>query len=65
MTNMVRLLEPLIPALRRYARALVRDRSAADDLVQDALERALSRWNSAAPMATCGAGCSPSYTTWR
>jgi RNA polymerase sigma-70 factor (ECF subfamily) len=42
---MVRLLEPLIPALRRYARALVRDRSAADDLVQDGLERALSRWH--------------------
>jgi RNA polymerase sigma-70 factor (ECF subfamily) len=42
---MVPLLEPLIPALRRYARALLRDRSAADDLVQDGLERALSRWH--------------------
>jgi DNA-directed RNA polymerase specialized sigma24 family protein len=41
------LLEPLIPALRRYAYALVRDHAAADDLVQDTLERALSR--SAAP----------------
>jgi RNA polymerase sigma factor (sigma-70 family) len=30
----------LIPRLRRYARALVGDRSAADDLVQDTLERA-------------------------
>ncbi|MGA8050198.1 MAG: sigma-70 family RNA polymerase sigma factor [Burkholderiales bacterium] len=30
----------LIPRLRRYARALVRDRAAADDLVQDTLERA-------------------------
>jgi RNA polymerase sigma factor (sigma-70 family) len=38
------LLEPLIPALRRYAYSLVRDHSAADDLVQDTLERALSRW---------------------
>lgn len=38
------LLEPLIPALRRYAYALVRDRDLADDLVQDTLERALSRW---------------------
>lgn len=38
------LLEPLIPALRRYAYALVRDHDAADDLVQDTLERALSRW---------------------
>ena len=32
-----------IPRLRRYARALTGDRSAADDLVQDTLERALSR----------------------
>jgi RNA polymerase sigma factor (sigma-70 family) len=40
------LLEPLIPALRRYAYALVREHAAADDLVQDTLERALSRWSS-------------------
>ncbi len=33
---------PYIPNLRRYARALVGDRYAADDLVQDTLERA---WN--------------------
>ena len=39
------LLEPLIPALRRYAYALVRDHDGADDLVQDTLERALSRWS--------------------
>ena len=32
-----------IPRLRRYARALLRDRDAADDLVQDSLERALAR----------------------
>lgn len=32
-----------IPRLRRYARALQRDRTAAEDLVQDCLERALSR----------------------
>ncbi len=32
-----------IPRLRRYARALLRDRDASDDLVQDCLERALSR----------------------
>ena len=32
-----------IPRLRRYARALVRERTAADDLVQDTLERAWSR----------------------
>jgi RNA polymerase sigma factor (sigma-70 family) len=36
---------PLIPALRRYARALVRDRAVADDLVQDCLERAVGRWH--------------------
>lgn len=32
-----------IPRLRRYARALTGDASAADDLVQDALERALRK----------------------
>lgn len=32
-----------LPRLRRYARALARDASAADDLVQDCVERALSR----------------------
>ena len=32
-----------IPRLRRYARALVSDRAGADDLVQDALERAWAR----------------------
>lgn len=33
-----------IPALRRYARALTGDGWAADDLVQDTLERACARW---------------------
>jgi len=33
----------LIPRLRRYARALVGERSAADDLVQDTLERAWTK----------------------
>ena len=32
-----------LPRLRRYARALLKDAGAADDLVQDCLERALSR----------------------
>jgi RNA polymerase sigma-70 factor (ECF subfamily) len=32
-----------IPRLRRYARALLGDRAAADDLVQDTLERAWAR----------------------
>lgn len=33
-----------LPALRRYARALTGDTWLADDLVQDTLERACSRW---------------------
>jgi RNA polymerase sigma factor (sigma-70 family) len=45
MDDMVRMIEPLIPALRRYARALLRDHAAADDLVQDCLERAIGRWH--------------------
>jgi len=39
------LIEEQIPRLRRYARALTGDRSSADDLVQDTLERALSRFH--------------------
>jgi len=38
-------IEQHIPRLRRYARALTGDRAAADDLVQDTLERALSRFH--------------------
>ncbi|MBK6865307.1 MAG: sigma-70 family RNA polymerase sigma factor [Ideonella sp.] len=34
-----------IPRLRRYARSLVLDAGAADDLVQTALERALTHWH--------------------
>lgn len=34
-----------IPALRRYARLLTGDRSRADDLVQDTLERACIKWS--------------------
>ena len=33
-----------LPGLRRYARVLTGDAWAADDLVQDTLERACSRW---------------------
>lgn len=35
-----RMIQAEIPHLRRYARALVRERETADDLVQDTLERA-------------------------
>ena len=46
MPDRVALIEPHIPGLRRFACALLRgDAQAADDLVQDALERALSRWH--------------------
>jgi len=45
MSDMLLLMEPQIPALRRYARALTRDRAAADDLVQDCLELAIKRWH--------------------
>lgn len=43
--EMAALIEPHIPALRRFAWALLRDAAAADDLVQDCLERAISRWH--------------------
>ncbi|MGJ7510166.1 sigma-70 family RNA polymerase sigma factor [Variovorax sp. GT1P44] len=39
-----RLLVDHIPSLRRYARALTGDSWSADDLVQDTLERACSKW---------------------
>ena len=38
-----RLIEQQIPRLRRYARSLTGERAAADDLVQDTLERAWSK----------------------
>jgi len=38
------LLVDQIPSLRRYARSLTGDAWAADDLVQDTLERACSKW---------------------
>lgn len=43
--TMALLLQPLIPALRRYARALLRSGEDADDLVQDVLERGIARWH--------------------
>ena len=43
MTDFARLLEAEIPRLRRYARALTRDVSRADDLVQSCLTRAVAK----------------------
>ncbi|HEU6442011.1 MAG TPA: RNA polymerase sigma factor [Microvirga sp.] len=45
MDEITSLLEPQIPGLRRYAWALLRDDEAADDLVQDTLERAIRHWS--------------------
>lgn len=46
MPDRAALIEAQIPGLRRFACALLRgDRERADDLVQDTLERALSRWH--------------------
>jgi RNA polymerase sigma factor (sigma-70 family) len=45
MDEVAALLEPQIPALRRYAYALSRGHETADDLVQDCLARALARWH--------------------
>jgi RNA polymerase sigma-70 factor (ECF subfamily) len=38
------LIDPLVPALRRFAWTLIRNDDEADDLVQDCLERAFRRW---------------------
>ena len=43
MSDFARLLETEIPRLRRYARALTRDVSRADDLVQSCLTRAVAK----------------------
>jgi RNA polymerase sigma-70 factor (ECF subfamily) len=43
MPDLAHRIEAEIPRLRRYARALTRDESNADDLVQDCLVRALSK----------------------
>lgn len=48
-SDQVQAIEEHIPALRRYARALVRDADKADDLVQDCLERSVSRIDQFAP----------------
>ncbi len=43
MTDFLREIEDHIPALRKYARALTRNKDLADDLVQDCLERAIRK----------------------
>lgn len=45
MNDLICLIEPMIPTLRRYARSLVRDIALADDLVQDCLEKVIAQWN--------------------
>jgi RNA polymerase sigma-70 factor (ECF subfamily) len=45
-------LRSLLPALRRFALSLAREPSAADDLVQACLERALVSWGSRNPSAS-------------
>ena len=52
-----------IPSLRRYARGLAGDPQRADDLVQDTLERAWSRYCAGNGAASCAHGCSASCTT--
>src|SRR5262245_16010754 len=43
MSDIGPLLKPLLPRLRRYARSLTRDRSRAEDLLQNCLVRALEK----------------------
>jgi RNA polymerase sigma-70 factor, ECF subfamily len=43
MADITKLLEPQIPRLRRYARALTHDNARADDLVQSCLVRAIAK----------------------
>lgn len=45
MDDLLSQVEPMIPALRRYARGLLHDSIGADDLVQDCLERVISHWH--------------------
>jgi RNA polymerase sigma-70 factor (ECF subfamily) len=37
MDDLLLQVEPMIPALRRYSRGLLKDRETADDIVQDCL----------------------------
>ena len=55
MSEFHRLIEQQIPRLRRYARALTRNRDRADDLVQDTLARALVKEDFWQPGTNLGA----------
>jgi RNA polymerase sigma-70 factor (ECF subfamily) len=55
MSEYHRLVEEQIPRLRRYARALTRNRNRADDLVQDTLSRALDKQHLWQPGTNLGA----------
>ncbi|HET6338790.1 MAG TPA: sigma-70 family RNA polymerase sigma factor [Polyangiales bacterium] len=45
MADLIELVRPSVPALRRYARSMVRDHTWADDLVQECLEHAIDHWH--------------------
>lgn len=45
MDDMLAQVEPMIPALRRYARGLLGDIETSDDIVQDCLEKVVANWH--------------------
>jgi RNA polymerase sigma factor (sigma-70 family) len=45
MAKLAEIIEIIIPELRRYARTCLCDAEVADDLVQDTMEQAISRWH--------------------
>ncbi len=45
MSDLLSQVEPIIPALRRYAHGLLRNPETADDIVQDCLEKVVLNWN--------------------
>jgi len=45
LAEIIEIIETMIPELRRYARTCLCDAEVADDLVQDTMEQAISRWH--------------------